>query len=796
MTTVYFLSADKPLTKTFIKRDDGGITKEPYPDVWQFTSHKHEVTTSLEFFKVIKKHADEGHCLLKGLLNKDLINERRKNQTNKTDRTDWICLDFDRHQASSVDEELTKLGLSDISYTLQWSSSQGMPGTEGTISCHVFMLMDKSIDAPLLRAWLQMQNFNHYASDIKLTSDANALRWPLDITTCQNDKLLYLATPKFENMTDPLKGNRIEFNKRKHDRVPAARLGEQNPEVLRKKCMDKKNELRKVAGLPTTRAGTTFIGEHEVQNKPGQANVSGIKECGEYTRLNINGSKSWAYWHFTENFELIFTFKDTSIAYRTKELLPNYYADLVAKAAAQAASPNANGDLVLAFRDKRTANYWNGIWNPDTEYLELHPAKSETQLDHWLQAHGSRLGPFVPIWDMTYLPEEDWIVDEDNHVINRFVRTSYMRAARARDVNLKGECPIINRILRSMLGSMDLVWDEFLNWFACIFRRTGKPITSWTLHGVEGTGKGLFFEKIATPLLGIENCMIINMNTIQDDYNAWLKHKLLVVVNEVDVGAFREKGLVTSLLKGYITDPTITIRDMRTIPHSIKNTANFIFASNEDQPVYIPATDRRYNVAQFQQRKLEITAEEIEQIAHELPAFADYLMTLEASVERASRIVSTPDRERIAKLAVTSLQETANAILSGDLEALWQSMPDEDYLAQGSALSQQIAIASAYAALMRMLGTAVLESDDRFNRLTREELRTIIEYNVGNTAIPVKKFTSSLRHNGIELTRIRRMDGSKKMAQGIYVKWRVSDEFLKELAEFFEADKPKLRKIK
>lgn len=788
MPEITFLEAAVPLTKTFTQAADGSITKEPYPvQISNFTTHTHKITTLLELHKLITAHAELNHCLQKGVINKALKNESRKGNTNTIDNTDWVCLDFDRHVATDVNEELDKLGLSGVSYVMQWSASHGTPGTEGTLSCHVFMLLSASIAAPTLKAWLQSLNFSHFNDDIKLTRDGNGLRWPLDVTTCQNDKLLYIANPIFIGMKDPLKGKRIEFVKGKKDKLDIARIGEAAPEILRKKCTDKRNELRRAAGMTPIRAGTTFIGEHEVQNKPGQATVTGVKECGDYTRLNLNGSDSWAYWHFNDNFELLFSFKSPETAYRLKEICPNYYSDLVSRRNSVQSAPNGDGDLVLAICDKETSAYWKVLWNAERKELHMYPAKSETQLDHWLQAHGLLSGPFVPQWKIGYHPREDWRVDTEEKEINMFVRSTYMRDAEKRKVDLKKECPTIMRVINSMVGDDQQVLEAFMNWFACLFQRIGKPIVSWTFHGIEGTGKGTFFTRIATPLLHPANVKQVSMMTLQDQYNAWIKNKLLIYVDEVDIDAFSEESMTTSLLRMYITEDTVPVRDMRVIAQTVPNYFGIIFASNKPQPVYIPATDRRYNVGRFQMNKLKINAYERDvQIVKELKAFADYLHSYEASLERACEIVHTPDRERIAKLAVTSLQETAHTILTGDLEALWNAMPDEKHLKDIATTNEHSAYASAYAGLVRAIASDHILKLGRYDRLTRDEIRTIFQYCVGNTPATPAKFTSLLRHNGIDLKRIRR---GEDLHAGCEITWRTTGEFAATLKQVLEPTK-------
>jgi hypothetical protein len=782
---IHFLSASVPLTKTFFLNDKGEIEKNPYPSVGRMTSHIEQAKTPTEFYKAVVAHAAKGHCLFKGKLIRQLTNESRKNTHIHGGETQWVCLDFDRYRCASVDEALTTLGLNDITYVVQYSSSHMTAGTAGTISCHVFMLLSAPMPAPLIKLWLQGLNLKHYSDQMSLSSDNATLRWPLDITTCQNDKLIYIAPPIFkDSIPNPLKV-RTELVKHKLTTLPIERMGYDAPEILKKKMSAKLNELRAAKGFNPIKAATKFIGDLEIRTKPGEAVITGIREDEDYVRLNINDSKSWAYWHFKDNFELIYTFKDTSIAFYTKELLPAYYAQKIAEREAANAAPTTEGDIVLGFRDAKSASYWNGLWNEGTNTLVLHRARSEVQIDHWLKSYGKTLGDFIPIWNMEYLPKEDWVIDMENKRINMFQRSEYMINAVPQDLNLESSCPLIYRTIFSLVGSDKKVMDEFINWFACLFQRIGKPLTCWTFHGIEGTGKGAFFNYIARPLLHPSNVMPIGMTEAQDNFNGFLKNKLLVYNDEIDVDAFTEKGIVTAKYRIYITEPTVTIREMQTVSHTVPNTFGMIFASNKRQPVWIPPTDRRYNIGLYQHKKLIISDTEVKEgIALELQDFANYLTNYAASLSRASQIVDTADRRRIAKLAVTSIQETADAIINGDLEQLWSSMPDEAHLAELATMTTHMAYASAYAVLIRKITADLLSNEKHYEKLTREEIRTIFQYCCGNTPETPNKFTALLRHCGIETKRIKRLGN---MAYGVEVQWHISPEFRKHLIEMQES---------
>ena len=60
MTTVYFLEASVPLTKSFKKIRGGEVLKDAYPLVGNFTSHAIEVAGVADLYKGVVAHAAQG----------------------------------------------------------------------------------------------------------------------------------------------------------------------------------------------------------------------------------------------------------------------------------------------------------------------------------------------------------------------------------------------------------------------------------------------------------------------------------------------------------------------------------------------------------------------------------------------------------------------------------------------------------------------------------------------------------------------------------------------------------------
>lgn len=768
MTTLYFLEAAVPLTKTITPAH-----KLPYPLVKNFTSHAEEVTTPVEFFKAVQKHAAKNHCLLKGTITRPLTNEPRANTTRSNDETEWVCLDFDRFETHNIEEQLAAMDLGDVSYVLQYSASHGLPENEGTVSAHVFMLLSEAVQAPALKSWLMGQNLSLFRDELRLSRDKNQLSWPLDITTCQNDKLLYIAKPVFKGCEDPLEASRIQFITKPLPTIPVERLAERHMDALKNEARDALNKLRKAEGLKPRIAGTSWVSGKEVLNKPTVASVTGIKDAGDWIRLNLNGGDSWAYCHPKENFELIYDFKSDSW-YKTKELLPEYYQDLKSQQEELNATPTEEGDLILAFRDLRTASYFNGFWNPGERKLELYPAKNETQLDHWMRSHGRTIGDFIPVWDMSYNPREDWTVDEEAHRINTFQTTPYFYV----EPQSNDKWPTILKIICHMLGEdkaerTELV-EHFLNWFAAIFQREFKPLTAFVCHGNEGTGKGYFANKIAAVLLGHTNFTSKTVGDIEDTFNAFLANKLFCFVDEVDVDDFREKGRVTARLRNWITEPTFSIRDMRKVAADMPNYVSFLFSSNRPQPVFIPQSDRRYNVGNFQAQKLPRPDDNA--VENELMLFAEFLAAYKVNRDKANTPLHTEERQNIQNISLTSAEETARTIINGDLGSLWLARTDERLLRESGVVNAVTQNAQAYNVLIdRLIQEALVDTN---GVITRDELLVLFQYNVGGVPTSPNKFTSFLRHKSITTKRLRK---NGELVYGMEVKWKLEDWFMEEL---------------
>jgi hypothetical protein len=548
---VYVLHANKPIVKRYGLTPRGRLKKESYPHLHRFKSYEYDIQTLSDLFAVITEHAKVGNCLLKGQLQRALEMESRAGSTSPDTPTEWICLDLDGIKGfSDIDEALTTMGCGDTDYILQWSASQGLLGSTD-IRCHVFMLLNSPEHPTTLKRWLRFLNLHtKIKEELQLSATTNSLLWPLDVTTCQNDKLLYISPPIFDDaVEDPFEGKeRVTFHERQFRKLEIISADIPRPDILAAMERKQLNVLRKAADLPP-RPKSTYGTDASVQymQKPDEAQITGQKSERGFTYFNLNGGNSWGYYHPVDNPAFIYNFKGEP-TYRTKDLLPSYWAEISARV--QSMEPNEEGDVYLAFRDFNSATYWNGIYSaPENKLVKLAQARSEGQLRHFMKQHGQPIGDYIPDWDMTFDPNAPYVIDQKNRKLNTFKRSVYFQRKPEEEYKVPD---VISKVVYHALGSNDDVYEHFLNWLAVIVQNLSMTGTAWVLHGTQGTGKGVLFNHILTPLFGDDNVTSRRMEELNSAFTEFMKNKFVVFIDEVSTGNSLSHANITAKLKNLI----------------------------------------------------------------------------------------------------------------------------------------------------------------------------------------------------------------------------------------------------
>lgn len=776
---VAFLEARVPLTKKFT-----ATSKEPYPNAYEFKSHQHHVKTIEHFCELIKQHAAMGHCLLKGELQKDLHWESRANSTNPHWVTRWACLDLDgMANVSDVESFMTKMGMSDVSYILQWSASYGVNG-DFSLRAHVFVFFTEPISPSALKTYLKQYNLTLFQSDLSLTKTNTSLRWGLDITTCQNDKLIFITPPQCVPATiDHFKGERITLVKKATDFYDFGAVSLLSGEQIKNLEQQEINRLRRANNLADRKASQFKLKEYKGEQympNPDQATITGMREERGFVYFNLNGGDSWAYYHPADNPIFIRNFKGEP-DYRTSELLPDYW-DSLQKAKRQAIANAQKGKIFLAFRDFKSAEYYNGWFDQNENKVTLSVARSEKQLQDFLANYGQPVPDAIPIWTIVYDPKADTI-DFDNRVVNVFQPSAFMRYAQVHAKLSKPKAtPVIDRLITHVFGAD--MYDQFFNWLAFIFQYCEAPKTAFVAHGVPGTGKGILVNHVLVQIFGAANVAQKRMEELEDKFNPYLENSLVCVIDEAQISDSGRAKMIMANLKNQITEPVITIRRMRQSAYETTNRVGFIFNSNKPDPVIVEAGDRRFNVGEYQPNKIQISDTEIRQIHDELQDFAMRLQAHSVDLQAVRTPKINEAKRQMQMASRTSADAVADAILTGDLAVLWDALPTVDPSMLDAASNMKL---QPYKPLIYEL------VQTRRDRLSRDELFIIFNYNVGNVTSSPWKLTLYLKHHGLEIKDIR-LNG--RVTKGVMVKWSNEDAWFDERAAEIATEKNPATKFK
>lgn len=696
-----FLSAKEALVKE-ISQDK----TTPYPLAKSFTSHHYTIDKTPEGVEeiehLITKHAELGHCLHKGKLTKKLKNQSRAGIADRNAMTDLLVFDLDgielpgvnirglitSHDIHNISEQFVALlpaEFEDVSYITQASASLGLKGNK--ISLHIFFILKNGIYPRALKNWLKTLNYeiDLLADQLTLSSNGHSLCYPLDTSVADNSKLIYIATPKFTNVQNPIDGNRVVRITRKQPTVDISSLiSDVNREKIHTIENKIKDNLRTKIGLrkkPTKTTNITINDEFvELLQNPDKMNIQVSRISEPYVNCNVNGGDSGAYYFLTTNPYYMYNFKGEPI-WEIEKADPEFYRYIFDKIIKEDTAPAKP----VILRDFFTDTYYNGLYDKNkkqfTDDFPLTPT-NKTSLEGFMRTHNGPMPDFIPDARVVFDPsaEEGINLDKAPFFVNMYRRTPYMlKPSEITETNygeafekLSNSCPNISKLIKHVLGDGPTEFEHFINWLAYIYQEKQKAMTAWIFTGVPGTGKGVLVQKVLKPLFGEQQVPMRSLENIEEQFNLYMRTALFLVVDEFRMGDSGNIGKMADKLKHQITEPTLTIRAMRTNQIELPSFCNFIFLTNRADAVRIEEGDRRYNVSPRQEKKLEETHPDIinniSTLRNELYAFSGTLQSFVVDGRMAHTVLENSAKKEMRQVSMSVLEEFANAIKTQNLQ--------------------------------------------------------------------------------------------------------------------------------
>lgn len=634
--------ASVPLVKTISQAGT-----DPYPKVSAITSVTDTVHSIGDFYTSLSRHSVAGHALMKGPFLRPLVGESRSNLTDKIAPTQWMCLDFDGF-VGNINDVLIELGLHNVDYIVQYSASQGIkPG----LNAHYFFTLDKPIAPTELKRWLQWQNLhcNALSPYVLLNKSGTALKYPLDIVTADNSRMLYIGAPQFvAPMVDPLASQpRIQLVR---GTVRDASIGSIPSELVLRRRIAAIITALQPPGVPNPQrliwSKCTELGE-DVASPTVAAKVTGVNDNpgSDFVYVNLNGGDSWGYYYQRNDPRYLFNFKGEPI-YNLRDIAP----ELVPSDAPEVFVDYYNeGYIVCSHQQMHNLKTWQAV-------IALCNAQNIPIPDkRALRILQCEYRPYEPYG---FLP-----TIATNYGIQVF--NSFKMPPIEPDPAIT--FPVIEATIRHICVD-STTYDRFINWLAFIIQTRTKAKSAWVFTGVPGTGKGVLIDSIIKPLVGNENLVTVSKEVFESQFNPYASNNLFVVYDEARF-AYLGDRMIDHKLKLLVTSDEIQIND-KGVKHRMRPSfSNLIVTSNEHEVMRIATNDRRYNIAPRQEVKIEVAIPNYQQlflqIPNELAGFKHFLLTYPVDVQKARSIIINDARDKLMSMNQWDM-ETVARVLRGD----------------------------------------------------------------------------------------------------------------------------------
>lgn len=808
--------------KTFTKN---GV--RAYPQIANFNSHDVDIPKTIEGLRektaLCLQAAEQGACMLKGYATEPLVNERRAGKVDKDALTENVIFDIDGVLLDNVvithpinhtllKELAEKIILQfppcfhSVSYIVHASSSMGMKGNK--ICLHLDFALQEPTVPQALKEYVVYLNHNLelFKNSFALSASGTALRYPLDRTVIDNSHIIYLGNPEFkDDIVDPIPNpeDRIFLVEKSGITVNlAGEIRDHADATKNRRATEKKiNEIRALHGLPERKEKTEHLtvngkAVHVVIN-PESVVMAFAADNGNFVAYNVNGGDSGGYYVLKYRPSIVYNFKgEPNFLFEAADPetyqwhLATFIGTETASAPSEGQEVKARPQMPLVFRDEASNTYFNALLDTGTARISRIAKASRDGLADWMAQYEGVMPENVPIWNYEFNPHRPEIVSFRDRFINKFIPSEHMMPREmprgflplSYDTAhmLHQDCPMIAELIQHVLGGNTLLFSHFLNWLATAFQTRDKLGTAWILQGVQGTGKGVLYEHIISPLVGTSPDQTqpyatkLRLENIEEQFNQWQECALFVALDEFRLSDSPRSQKLFNKIKSMITETHEPIRGMRENVRTVRTYSNWLFFSNDQDVMYLPEDDRRFNIGDRQEVKLrQIWGSEAyvinELIPRELPMFGVHMQHFLVDNLKARTVLETAGKIEMREVSRTTIEDFVHAFRHGDLEYFLPIM-DMPYQSPGTGY-----VLPAQTQLKEFLR----DFDQKKQRISVEALRILYIAFIGPSD-NVNKFGKMMSRYGLHSERIR---FGRTVKRGYIVEWNLRDNNIADLQE-------------
>lgn len=214
--------------------------------------------------------------------------------------------------------------------------------------------------------------------------------------------------------------------------------------------------------------------------------------------------------------------------------------------------------------------------------------------------------------------------------------------------------PALRHIHKVICSGNEAHTKYLIRWLAFAVQHPGEQAeTAVVLRGGRGTGKG-FLGRWMCEIFGAHGMHILNSRHLVGNFNAHLRLTCFMFCDEAFFAGDRAGG---DVLKGLITEPTLTIERKGIDAFTARNRLKLLMASNSDWVIPAGTDERRYfvlDVSDSQKQNHEYFAKLDAHMKNGgLAALLDYLLKLDISKFNIRAVPRTEalDQQKLLSLA-------------------------------------------------------------------------------------------------------------------------------------------------
>lgn len=242
--------------------------------------------------------------------------------------------------------------------------------------------------------------------------------------------------------------------------------------------------------------------------------------------------------------------------------------------------------------------------------------------------------------------------------------TSYMSVTPSYD-----EPKAIKMLLERLTNHNPTYYKWVINWMAGFLQTRKRSQCALVLKGDQGSGKGILFEHIITPLFGEEYCIVVDDDRLHSNFKNWMSGQLFYNLNEISHDVKTRKA-IKNFIKQLVTDTKVQAEQKYKDSGAIEIFGQVLITSNELAPLEVETSDRRFTIIQTDKalKKDGINTNSlVENIKSELTLFASYLQGYKVDWTLFNTALDTPEKRAVVNATTDKVILLGNAIKMKDI---------------------------------------------------------------------------------------------------------------------------------